>query len=112
MSLDVYLEDTCTCGEKTDQVYSRNITHNLGRMAREAGIYTELWHPERSGFKLATELVEPLCIGLDRLKETPNHYKQFNPENGWGNYEGLVEFVTDYLKACQEYPKSKITTST
>lgn len=55
MSLDVYLyeteEHTCAgCGRvdrvrRGDCVYDANITHNLGKMADEAGIYLALWRP-------------------------------------------------------------------
>lgn len=45
MSLDVYLE-----GPPVPQdVFWANITHNLGRMADEAGIYKHLWRPEEIG---------------------------------------------------------------
>src|SRR5690606_2662000 len=32
---------------ETNKVYSANITHNLGKMAYEAGIYEALWRPHR-----------------------------------------------------------------
>ena len=41
MSLDVWLNAVV----KT-QVFSANITHNLGKMADEAGIYKALWRPD------------------------------------------------------------------
>ena len=33
--------------------YSANITHNLGKMAEEAGIYKHLWRPEEIGITKA-----------------------------------------------------------
>jgi hypothetical protein len=42
------------------------------------------------------------------LKDNPERYKEFNPENGWGNYEVLVGFVSKYLDACYEYPDSDV----
>lgn len=44
MSLDV-----CLKGKNGETLYSRNITHNLGRMAQAAGIYECLWRPEEHG---------------------------------------------------------------
>ncbi len=35
--------------EETNEVYSANITHNLGEMADKAGIYYALWRPEEKG---------------------------------------------------------------
>lgn len=95
----------------TEEVYSANITHNLGKMASEAGVYQSLWRPEELRFTRAEQLIEPLTRGLAHLRGDPEHFKQFNPENGWGNYEGLVEFVQEYLIACIRYPNAEISVS-
>lgn len=89
-------------------VFSANITHNLNRMADEAGIYKHLWRPEELGVVYASELIADLKIGLRTLKEAPHYFKQFNPANGWGNYDLLVSFVEAYLNACETYPTAKI----
>lgn len=91
-----------------ERVYSANITHNLGRMAREANIYMALWRPEEIGITHAHQLIEPLTAGLELLRSDPVHYKQFNPENGWGNYDNLVSFTEQYLEACEEYPQAEV----
>lgn len=93
---------------ETDCVYEANITHNLNTMAGEAGIYKHLWRPEELGITTSGELVEPLEVGLDKLTSNPENYKKFNPDNGWGNYEGLVRFVTNYLQACKDDPDATI----
>ena len=46
--------------------------------------------------------------GLKELTENPISYKKYNPKNGWGNYEGLVKFVTEYLEACKKFPESDV----
>jgi hypothetical protein len=94
--------------EETYKVYSANITHNLGQMANEAGIYKHLWRPEEIGITKASELIESLTIGLNKLKFDKEKYKVFNPDNGWGSYEGLVSFVENYLNACKKYPDAEI----
>jgi len=93
------------------ECYSANITHNLGRMAGEAGIYKALWRPEEIGIDTAKQLINPLSAGLVLLKAKPDHFKQFNPENGWGTYEGLVNFVSEYLDACKAYPEASVSVS-
>lgn len=93
---------------ESDTVFSRNITHNLGTMAEHAGLYRPLWRPEELGITTAAELVEPLRAGLRLLNAEPEHYRRFNPENGWGNYEALVEFCEQYLAACERYPAAKV----
>lgn len=94
--------------EVDTQVYSANITHNLGKMAAEAGIYEPLWRPDEIGVAKAHELIEPLTDGLAKLKAAPDHYRQFNSPNGWGLYEHFVPFVEDYLNACKRYPTANV----
>jgi hypothetical protein len=92
-------------------MYEANITHNLGRMAEAAGIYEHLWRPEEIGITKAFELIEPLTEGLQRLRDNPDHYKQFGPSNGWGSYDGLVDWVGRYLVACKDNPDGEIEVS-
>lgn len=106
MSLDVSLYET-----RIVSVFDYNITHNLNNMAEKAGIYKHLWRPEELEITQAYSLIEPLKKGLDLLKSEPERFKAFNPENGWGTYEGLVNFVEKYLQACIENPESEINVS-
>ena len=103
MSLDVWLTKRIPT-----RVYESNITHNLIPMAQAAGIYRLLWRPDELGITVAAELVASLTRGLQELKEDPDYFRQLNPESGWGNYEGLVRFVEEYLKACKQYPEAKV----
>jgi len=136
MSLDVYLirkkwisyDAGKTLTEEDETVYDANITHNLGKMADEAGIYEALWRPHRlrEGYNIpegdynaeyevedrceikAKELIDRLEKGLADLKERPEHFETFNSPNGWGLYVNFVPFVEEYLNACKEYPDAII----
>lgn len=90
--------------DTTEQVYSANITHNLAPMARAAELHDSLWEPQEHGFMQAYQLLGPLAIGLVTLLARPEHFKTFNAPNGWGTYDDLVEFVTEYIRACSTYP--------
>ena len=103
MSLDVYLTAT-----RPTEVYEANITHNLTKMAAEAGIYEALWRPEEIGITKAVDLIDILWEGLEKMKADPDHYKQFNSPNGWGMYEHFVPFVENYLNACRENPDAEV----
>ena len=105
------IEPVVIPGHETSCVYSDNITHNLNYMAREAGIYMELWRPEEIGIELAGQLVKPLMAGYFLLNTEPDRFRKFNPENGWGTYEVLVEFVKGYLAACAAYPEATVRVS-
>jgi hypothetical protein len=96
---------------ETNEVYSANITHNMNKCAEAAGIYKALWRPEELGITKAKQLIAPLRKGLHKLKMNPEKYKKYNPENGWGSYEGLVEFVEKYLNACYEYKNADVEVS-
>src|SRR3990167_10589793 len=82
-----------------EEVYSANITHNLTGMANEAGIYKHLWRPDEINITKAGQLILPLREGLALLKSDPERFRKYNPDNGWGNYDGLVRFVQKYLGA-------------
>jgi hypothetical protein len=97
--------------DSREVLYEANITHNLGKMADAAGIYEHLWRPEEIGLKKAFELIEPLIEGLNRLRNNPEYYKTFNPSNGWGNYDGFVDWVGRYLVACKDNPDGHIEVS-
>lgn len=106
MSLDVYLSEV-----RETVIYDRNITHNLNKMAEEAGIYKQLWRPEEIGITKASQLIKPLQEGLYLLLKEPDRFKKFNPENNWGDYYGLVNFVQEYLSACEETPNASVRVS-
>ena len=114
MSLDVYLYATTaceSCGHITPTrhaVYSANITHNLGRMAAEAGIYDCLWRPDEHGITRASQLIEPLRNGLVVMRADRARFEAFNSPNGWGLYENFVPWVARYLEACEAHPTATV----
>ena len=99
-------------------------------MANEVGLYEALWRPyqlksnwnptenyneeyefETSNPSQAFEVISYLKNGIENLKENPEYYKTFNPENGWGNYDGLLEFAEEYLQVCEKFPNAIIEVS-
>lgn len=103
----VRVDDT----EQDDEVYSANITHNLGGMAVSAGLYKPLWRPEDIGAKTARDLLVPLSEGLALLRSDRARFEVFAPVNGWGTYDGLVAFTESYLEACAKWPEAGVHTS-
>lgn len=106
MSLDVSLLVV-----QPTEVYSANITHNLGKMAEEAGIYYHLWRPEEIGITKARQLIEPLKKGLAEMKADPERFGKHNSPNGWGLYKHFVPWIEKYLAACEEHPDADIEVS-
>jgi len=116
MSLDIYLSAPTTCphcGGELPQVsdYDANITHNLGAMADEAGIYKHLWHPEQVGVKLAEHLIEPLDTAIKLMKADPVRFRKFDAPNKWGTYEDFVPWLENLLEACRACPGASVRVS-
>lgn len=106
MSLDVYLKN-----EAGEVLYSRNITHNLGNMADEAGIYECLWRPDENGITHARQIIEPLAAGVALLATQKARFEAFNSPNGWGLWEHFLPFCADYLQACRDNPDALVKAS-
>jgi hypothetical protein len=112
MSLDVDLMVI-----KPTSIFSMNITHNLGKMASAVvlsngkTLYDVLWRPEEHNYFTAEDISELLDEGFNILLSAPEEYKQYNPENGWGEYDGLVQFVYHYRNACWENPSAELRVS-
>lgn len=118
MSLDVTLTAV-----RPMEVYSGNITHNLNKMAMEVWVgdrfsepvtlYSVLWRPDELAIPItkASELADYLDMGFNELLADPEKYKQFEASNGWGTYDGLLNFVYMYRNACWNNPDATISIS-
>ncbi len=100
MSLDFSLEEI-----SLHEVFTSNITHNLGKMFREAELYDILWYGDG---KLSKDVIPEIEKGLLDMKNRPEHYKYFNDPNGWGKYEDAINWLEEVLLALKEHPYSVI----
>lgn len=110
MSLDVKLTLELS-GNHSHEVYEANITHNLGGMANEAGIYGIVWRPEENNIVKAEQMIQPLFQALREMKRDPKRFEKHNAPNGWGLYENFVPWLDRYLDACMKYPDAKVSAS-
>lgn len=78
MSLDIWLRFE---NEETE-LFSANITHNLGAMAEEADIYQFLWRPEENNIKYARQLLSPIAMVIFSMEDDPERYKKHDANNG------------------------------
>ena len=103
LSLDVHLTDA-----EGQAVFSANITHNMGAMAREAGIYECLWRPDEHGITRAGDLIEPVATGLALMASEPKRFKALDPTNKWGSWKAFVPWIAEYLEALRAWPESTV----
>lgn len=121
MSLNVTLrsaekiKETCYhCGQEyyaEQELFYANITHNLGKMAQEAGIYLALWRPEEIGATIASDITDIVETGLTDMLVNPDKYKEFDSPNGWGIYVDFMPWIKNYLEALKKYPDAVIEVS-
>lgn len=121
MSLDIYFynrakekKECFHCGSEywiSEELFSQNITHNLGKMAQEAGIYDVVWRPDENGIDSPKEMIDALERGINLMKADPARFKKFDAPNGWGTYEHFMPWLYNLLSACKEYPDAEIRVS-
>ena len=96
------------------EVFSANITHNLGAMAEAAGIYNALWRPETllEGELVRARHIAPLlAVGIDTMLESPSRFKSMDAKNGWGTYSDFVPWLQRLYAACKEHPEAIVQVS-
>ena len=114
-----------TCGHQVAWCWD-GMTYNLAPMFHLAGFY-EAMKNETGGTGAAREVLlgegcapharppmtgeelAPLVRqGLDDMIARPEAYRALNPKNGWGTYEGAVEFTRALLAACEKHPGATV----
>lgn len=87
------------------EVYHSNYTCNVALMYYAAWdkVKSSLDIPswelgEKEDWKHAIQLEQKYAIPtlkamIDELLNNPDKYRKLNPDNGWGNYEGAVDFL-------------------
>lgn len=104
MSFDVSLQmDVDTGGEKPYQLvlFDGNVTFNLAPMWHKAG-----WDFHLVRDRPASEVIHSAESVLFELLLHPEEYTPLNPANGWGSYDTLVNFFTEFVQALKRHPKS------
>ena len=94
-----------------------NITHNLNEMAKHVPVsktltlYNILWRPHESDLKTTDDILEYVTIAVKYLIDHEEELLQYNPDNGWGNYESLLDFSKQVGSACIFHPHCDIEVS-
>ena len=95
--LSLFDKKQLSIGGKREIMYNANITHNLGKMAEEAGIYEALWRPYqlKEGYNIPENLsIIGFADGIlasRRLSPSLSTVSQHGPEIGAAAAKLLIE---------------------
>lgn len=96
--------------------YYINITHNLNKMAKHVpvgnntNLYDVLWH----GDELENPIVKGkqfekyLYNGISYMIRCKPILLEYNPDNFWGNYDSLLQFIKDCLALSIQHPNADV----
>lgn len=51
-----------------------------------------------------SEAAGVLHAAVERMRTKADEYRQKEPENGWGNYDGALDFLESIAQAASEHP--------
>ncbi len=86
-----------------------NYTRNVSRMWRVAlGNGLGEWI---ESLPFASSLQPILAEGIERMEADPERYREMEPDNGWGNYEGALDFLRGIEGACRNFPLARVRVS-
>lgn len=107
MSLDFYLYETEKdfLDDNAEEIFWANITHNLGPMWNEAGVYAALYETNGQQAKMIQATLEK---GLVKMVLDRPRFEKHNSPNGWGLYKNALPFLQEVHEACKENPEAFI----
>jgi hypothetical protein len=100
VSADIYIESPDCCSS-----HRHNVTHNLAAMFRAAGVdWHDYYEHDGNGDRKASELLPEVVLAYWRLVNDPEDFRQYVPENGWGDLRGAVSFLADLMRDLARHP--------
>lgn len=108
MSYDVSV-DVPTGPTHSVEAFWRNYTSNVAFMWRES---LDLPDGLRSlDGAPCSEAAGVLAAAVERMTARAAEYRQKEPTNGWGNYDGALDFLAAIARAAAEHPRGVIRVS-
>ncbi len=107
MSWDVSIEGpencNCTCCRVRRAETNCNYTYNVSPMFKEAGLSIR----ELDGM-LGADALPKVTAAISAMLADRAKYEPLNPPNGWGNYEGAIEFLRTIRGMCETAPMGRL----
>lgn len=105
MSYDVYLMLDTGAPDPVSVVEIGNYTSNVSAMWREAlgGRPLREYHDAP-----CSEAAGPLADAVKRMETDPDKYREMEPSNGWGDYEGALGYLRRLAEMSAKHSKCTI----
>lgn len=76
--------------EAQHDTFEKNVTYNVSTMLKRAGFHPNIVNG------LSAEVLRPVVRhAWQALVDNPEYFQKFDPENGWGSYNGVKNFLSD-----------------
>lgn len=59
----------------------------------------------------SSEAAGPLAAAVERMAMNPSEFRPMEPGNGWGSYEGAMEYLRWIAETAQAHPRTTIRVS-
>lgn len=84
------------------EVLSRMGKSRLPAAAKQVGTDAR-WYERLSGLdgKAGAEYLASIIVGLEA---DPDHFREMNPPNGWGDYDDLIRVLREMRDAVPDWP--------
>lgn len=54
------------------------------------------------------DVIDQLLSAVSAMEGEPERFRALNPANGWGDYEGAVDYMRRFYLACERHPDATI----
>lgn len=111
--------------EETVSEWSANITHNMAEMADHVSVwcqprnsdgcvatttlYNVVWRPDECNLDNTSVILGALADGIHQMVRHRKDLLQYNPKNGWGDYDSFLQWLIKYKNECEDNPDCEIT---
>ena len=89
--------------EDTHERYERNVTYNNSTILKRAG-----FHPSVLNGINVYRLIPVVNNCITLMEDNLEYFKQFDPDNGWGGYDDVLNFFHEVRNYMVDAPDAYI----
>ena len=84
-----------------------NITYNIRDILVKSSNCEDVW--TANGLIPILDLYDKFQVGLVELETNIEQYRKYEPSNGWGNCENVLDFYRWFFDSLKDIPKAEYT---